>query len=230
MQCVLEQLEAEHAVVPYCVVEFSHPSFDVLHGVPQRKLEAELVAVGRALRSTSEVSFPRAEHPLLNSILTCVKVIKPDGEGLPWWPAHLQSGSVSALDDAVAEAIQVKAALATSFEWQGASERWLLLVAEGNGLQDLVGQARQFTVRATPHMPFTTIIMWDRFSEDIWTLFPVHRVICDGAARLRNIAGLPASLQPLVSSSRYETRPTSSWRAASNSRLTLLSDRNWPRG
>jgi hypothetical protein len=139
MKRVRDELTREHPVVPYCVVYFRNPSYESLRGLPQRKLETELVAVGRILRSSLEIMFPVRDLPLLNSFLVSIKVIDRDGSDLLGWPSHLQSGAVSRLDDAVAIAVREKVTLARTFEWGSASERWLLLVAQGHGPEDVIG-------------------------------------------------------------------------------------------
>jgi hypothetical protein len=210
MNSVQAELAREHPVVPYCVVHFRNPSYESLRKLPQRSLVAEFVAVGRVLRSSPEIMFPVRDLPLLSSFLASVKVIDTDGSGLLWWPSHLQSGTVSSLDKAVAIAVREKAILGQTFNWRGACERWLLLVAQGHGPEDIAGHQRPFAVPMVASIPFTAIIVWDCFSEDIWTIFPDDRVICDGSAQSRDVSALPTAVRPFVASSYYPTRPKGS--------------------
>ena len=210
MSRVQQQLAREHSVVPYCVVHFRNSSYESLRNLPQRKLEAEFVGVGRVLRTSPEIVFPVRELPILSSFLASVKVIDTDGSGLLWWPSHLQSGAVSGLDEAVTAAVGEKAMLAQTFNWQDARERWLLLVVQGHGPEDVAGHQRPYATPTVASNPFTAIIVWDCFSEDIWTIFPDHRVICDRAAQSRDISAFPAALRPFVASSHYPTRPKAS--------------------
>lgn len=205
MNRVHEKLAVEHPVVPYCVVDFSNTSYEIQRGFPQRQLIAEFVAVGRSLRSASAIVFPVEGLPLLSAFLSSVRVITPDGSGLRWWPSHLQSGTVSNLDEAVAAAIHGKIKLAEKYDWRGARERWLLLAAEAHGLQDVIGGSRPFAVPAEVSTVFTTVMVWDRFSEDIWTIFqttassamaPLNRAtsrhfpsLCARSSRARTIRG-----------------------------------------
>lgn len=70
----------------------------------------------------------------------------------------------------------------------------LLLVAEGRGLTDTMGRTREVDLVLPASTPFTWIVMWDRFSEDVWTVFPTYGIICDGDRQLRRSERLPAPL------------------------------------
>jgi hypothetical protein len=104
------------------------------------------------------------EMPILSTLVKRIRVLEEDGEGRLWWPSHIQSGEVPPIDDAIVAAIQAKGKLATSFDWREAEEKWLLLVAEAHGLTDIIGSARDIALPELPSFPFTSVVLWDRFS------------------------------------------------------------------
>jgi len=170
-----------------------------------------------------KMTFPRAGLPHLTAILSEIRVIEPD-EGLLWWPAHLKSGVVSPLDEVIATAIARKSAIASSYEWRGAEERLLLLVAEGRGLTDVVGGAPEMESCRPASTPFTWILVWDRFSEDIWSVSSRYAVICDGQRQRRNLELLPKSLQRFSDcQAGYPTRLTRRYRFVWGSRQMAAS-------
>jgi hypothetical protein len=192
----------------YCTVWFRDPSSPSLPNVRDGLLIAELVVAGQRLRDHSSLTFPQPNTPTLNSILTEIRVVDCDGEGCPWWPTHLKSGEVLPLDDAIVAAVRNKGTLATSFDWQDSDERLLLLVAEARGLTDVIGGAREIHLPVNLPIPFTWVLVWDRFSEDLWTVFPRHAIICDGGKQKRSPLLLPARLQRYCTAGEaYPTKP-----------------------
>jgi hypothetical protein len=204
---VLAELSQDGKPVPYCTVRFRAPSNTALRNV-EEKLISELVVAGRQLRDRSSLTFPQSKTPTLNSILTEIRVVVPDGEGCLWWPTHLKSGEVPPLDNAIVAAVRNKAALATSFNWQNSDEKLLLLVAEARGLTDVIGGARRIHLLVNRPIEFTWVLVWDRFSEDLWTVFPQHAIICDGGKQVRRPLLLPAQLQRFCTGGEaYSTKP-----------------------
>ena len=211
VQCVArvrETLHADGRLVPYCTVRFRDRSYASLRGVRNDQLVSELVVCGRRLRHASSLTFPQADTPQLNSLLTEIRVVDRDDQGCLWWPAHLQSGEVPSLDSATVDALRTKGALAASYEWHGSDERWLLLVAEARGLTDLIGGARKIDLPADLTLPFTWVLVWDRFSEDLWTIHPDYAVICDGHKQLRRADLLPDRVRRFCTAGEvYATKP-----------------------
>lgn len=205
---VLATLQKDSAQVPYCVVDFQGGN-ESLDGADEALLIVELIQVGRLLKNESPLKFPRADTPTLNGRIREISLMDADGKALVWWPRHLKSGTVSGPDREVRLAVQTKRRQARSYDWKGTTERWLLLHAQAHGLCDLFGSAREISLGRLPKkMPFTTILIWDKFSEDIWTVFPKYQVICNGGRQTRDFTVLPASLRPFTTGDeRYPTRP-----------------------
>jgi hypothetical protein len=107
----------------------------------------------------------------------------------------LKSGEVPPLDGAIVDAVRTKSALAASYDWQNSDERWLLLVAEARGLMDVIGGARKIDLPTDLTVAFTWVLVWDRFSEDLWAVYPQHAVICDGGKQLRRPQLLPERIR-----------------------------------
>lgn len=84
----------------------------------------------------------------------------------------------------------------------------MLLVAEARGVTDLVGGARECDLPVA--LPFTCVMVWDKFSEDIWTVFPYHAIICEGDKQIRRPHLLPERLRRFCTWGEvYPTKPKS---------------------
>jgi hypothetical protein len=205
---VLEALRSDGVAVPYCTVWFRNPSYASLRQLADDDLVTELVVAGRRLRGGYALTFPQSDTPTLNSILIEIRVVDPHGEGFLWWPTYLKSGEVPSLDDTIVNAVRAKGTLATSFDWRGSEDRWLLLVAEASRLTDVIGGAREIDLPGDLASPFTLVLVWDRFSEDIWTVFPHHAVICDGTRQVLRSHLLPERLRRFCRGGEdYPTKP-----------------------
>ncbi len=208
MDVVLATLQKDSTRVPYCVVDFQGHN-ESLDGADEALLIQELIAVGRSLTNEPKAVFPQATTPTLNGRIREIALMDPDGKGLVWWPRHMKSGPVSGPDREARQAVRSKRRLACNYDWKGATERWLLLHAQAHGLSDTFGAAREIALSRLPKkIPFTQVLIWDKFSEDIWTIYPEHRVICDGGRQVRDHRALPPALRPFASrGKRYPTHP-----------------------
>lgn len=199
MDVVLASLQENSARVPYCVVDFQGHNKS-LDGTDEVRLIQELIAVGRRLQKEPKIVFPQATTPTLNGRIREIALMDPDGKGLVWWPRHMKTGAISERDSEARQAVQTKRRLARNYDWKEATERWLLLHAQAHGLCDMFGAARKISLGHLPKkMPFTLILLWDKFSEDIWTIYPKYKVICDGRRHIRDLRALPLVLQSFAS-------------------------------
>ncbi|MFH1421508.1 MAG: hypothetical protein ABIH42_02165 [Planctomycetota bacterium] len=206
MERVVTALSSHNTIVPYCTVFFRNSSYSCLSDIRDCKLVSEFVIAGQHLCETPKLTFPNNDMPNLSLILSEIRVVESDGNGLLWWPAHLKSGENPILDDAIVEAVKAKSKIAVSFDWKNAAEKLLLLIAEGRGLTDVIGEARKVNLPSYLKIPFTWILVWDRFSEDIWSLFPRYAEICDGEKKVRRSQFIPLKLRKF--STRGELYPT----------------------
>ncbi len=209
MEEVADRLHRGGSRSPYCVVDFVRGSYDCLGRAADARLVEELVTVARHLADQDVLHFPQPDLPVLSGLLDRVRVIDRDAEGIPWWPSHLQSGGLptSDMDDAIVRAVDEKGRLAAAFEWHGAQHRWLVLIARASGVTDVVGKARSVRWAGQQDYPFTAVVVWDVFSEDVWTMWPTFGVLCDGAQERRHLELLPQDLQSFTTGeSRYSTR------------------------
>jgi hypothetical protein len=76
------------------------------------------------------------------------------------------------METAVKRAVREKSRLAKDYNWKDASQRWLLLVAEARGTTDVIGGARSFALPQAGEMAFDAVLVWDRFTEDVWLAYP----------------------------------------------------------
>ena len=197
--------------VPYCVVEFKKHSYDCLQNVKERILVSELIAAGKKLRKIEALVFPQPGMPALNGLVDIIAVRDADGLGTPWWPTHMQSGPVAPMDDAINNAITRKRQSAKHYDWKGSSERWLLLVAEGRGLADVIGRPRRVHLPSRARSPFTLVLVWDKFSGDVWSVLPRFATICTGFKQRRYVDALPEPIRSFA-------RPSSNYQVRSRSR------------
>jgi hypothetical protein len=197
MSAALNELRPE-GITPYCRVDFGSMDFG---GFRNTEIAHEFAIAGRLLRADRELQFPRDGMPVLSSFLHHIRVIDPDGEGLLWWPSHLQTGTLDAegLDESVRQAVNEKTLAARGYDWGGITERWLVLHAQGHGLVDVFGGARDIDLppRDT-ESPFTRVIIWDKFSEDVWALVPAFDRILDAKEKSLYVNRLPASVRSFV--------------------------------
>lgn len=207
MERVIATLRSDGTTVPYCSVSFLNQSYSCLKGMSDQVIMSELIIAGGRLRTNAIVAFPQPDMPTLNSTLKEIRVLHADGQGLLWWPTHLKSGEVPQMATAIVEAVKAKGKIAASFDWKGAEEKLLLLVAQARGLTDIIGHAREFDI-PLESSPFTWILVWDKFSLDVWTIFPGYAVICDGLKQLRRPELLPQKLRRFCTAGeQYPTRP-----------------------
>lgn len=201
---VHDQLAADQYIVPYCAVRFRNDSYrvDLRDGAG---IARDLYLVGRRLSREADVVVGD-EYPAIHGIISRVTVVDRDGMGRLWWPSHLQSGGVPSLDEAVRRAFREKCRVAQKYDWAGVERKWLLLVAEGRGTTDIIGKAKPIDVPEEGVVPFDEVVVWDRFSEDIWLLFPSFGVLADAARKVRNIGALPEALRPFAHPGEYATR------------------------
>jgi len=111
--------------------------------------------------------------------------------------------SSASIDGATIAAVQANGKLAASFDWRGAEEKWLLLVAEAHGLTDIIGGARDIALPELLSFPFTSVVLWDRFSEDVCTVFPDYAVLCQAERQARYPTMLPNTLRPFATGGAY---------------------------
>ncbi len=201
--------EDDTYAVPYCVVEFRRPTYECLDGICLDSLADELATVGRMFRSVSNIEFPQESLSVLSDAVCRIRVLDRNGQGRLWWPSHMQSGSIEPLNDAVVDAVREKTAKAGKYDWRNATERWLLLVAEAHGVTDVFSEPREVRLpNEMGNLPFTRVVIWDRFSESIWSIFPRFEVFCNGHTQQRFIDRIPPSLWPYgTGDERYPTRP-----------------------
>ena len=141
--------------------------------------------------------------PILSALLKRIKVVESDNREICWWPSHIQSGEVPPIDFAIVAGIKAKGKLAELYDWHGAEEKWLLLVAEAHGLTDIIGGARPIALPELSTFPFNLVVLWDRFSEDIWTVFPDYAILCHAERQTRYTNLLPSRLQFFVTGGAY---------------------------
>src|SRR5262249_48849891 len=138
MEEVFALMGSDGTLIPYCVVEFLDHSYDCLGSASNASLVNDFLIAGKNLKTAQSIEFPQAAMPILSALVKRISVRESNGGGMLWWPSHMQSGAVPPIDGAIIAAVQAKGKLAASFDWRGAEEKWLLLVAEAHGLTGII--------------------------------------------------------------------------------------------
>ncbi len=205
---VVVQLERGGAM-PYCRLDFRDPSYKCLTNVCRRTVIRELVVAVERLRkgAKSSLSFPQVDMPALSHLLREIQLLSNSRTDWLLYPSHMQSGEVPpTMNDAIVAAYGKKVQESATYDWCDAHVKMLLLVAKASGLTDVVGHS---TIVSLPNLksPFDWVVVWDRYSEDIWALYPEHAVICDGVRQVRSLQSVPSELRRFATGDeRYPTR------------------------
>jgi hypothetical protein len=109
-----------------------------------------------------------------------------------WWSSDLQVGPVIRSESSLRTLIQRKILKANSYKWRSSSERWLLAYAPGMGQADMISMEEIPEFAALE--PFSQIIVWDKFSENIFCVAPKKTVLVEGGRKLY-VKRLPLAVQ-----------------------------------
>jgi hypothetical protein len=193
----------------YGVVFFRIQESDVLKALGTDQALEELVRTcDQYSGQPTDLTFPQNSFPLLNELMDTVRLFKYEEPGILWWCAHLQSGEVLDPMDALIDVVKRKSVIAEGYNWNTAANKWLIILAESNGLSDIACDIDDPEIsKHLQRIPFTKIILWERWNDDVIELFPVFRKLCDGCAMEWHFEHLPDTLTPhIVTSSHYPTR------------------------
>ena len=173
-----------------CRVDFRDRSYHCLDNLDERQLVEELTSVGKMLSQSTSLKFPLEQSfPLLNNLLYSIKVIKLSTDSYKWFPSHLKTGVITDLTDTVIKSIKEKSLKAAKYNWPDAKEKWLLLVACAEGTTDIFSEIKEIKCNSLPkEIPFSAIIIWDQFSENIWIVHPQHFILCNSQSQKRDLS------------------------------------------
>lgn len=184
----------------YGVLDFNIPSPAVLDSVKIDSLIDELVSLCKRHSETrSDLAFPVGGFPLLHSLLSSIRLYQCTEPGALWWCGQLQSGPVPEPTDALIDIIRTKVEKAHSYDWRDVTERLLVVVAEARGTADVAVNIKDPGIReSVPDVEFTTIVLWDRFMDDLVELYPVFAKLCDSTTGMRCLECYPLAFKPFV--------------------------------
>ena len=100
-----------------------------------------------------------------------------------WWPAHFQSGLISDSEETVEQIILHKNKLSSNYIAKNLSQKWLIIFAEGLGLNDvcIVDKLKQKIIDDTSY--FSNIFIFDKFTETITQVYPEYGKVFDWSAK-----------------------------------------------
>ncbi|MBI4217073.1 MAG: hypothetical protein HY687_06795 [Chloroflexi bacterium] len=189
----------------YGALHFRSTSSDIFDQFDPKRLQMELVQICESLASTLGPSrtvdaFASEEYPTLNTFVRHVYLQNCYPEtGILWWCGHLQSGEVGDPTEPLIQVIKAKAAKASSYAWNHAAQKWLLVYAASTGLRDLA------FVRDNPDIahkiasvPFDAVFLWNKFSEDITELYPHFRTVMRGDEKALYVNRIPSVIKPYL--------------------------------
>ncbi|HEY4675370.1 MAG TPA: hypothetical protein VIH48_04870 [Candidatus Bathyarchaeia archaeon] len=189
----------------YGSVFFKVPSNKVLDKMDKDQFIRELTKLCKENFPKKAISlgkFDEDKYPLLRRTVQeiSVKNIYPEKE-IFWWPAHLQAGRVSDPSKFLVKIIKRKNKTAASYNWSGASEKWLVIVAEALALADMAilddDISFKLFKRKNESM-FSHVYLWDRFQDKVNELFPSHKTIFDSSERALYVNRLPKTVMPFL--------------------------------
>ncbi len=160
----------------YGAIHFHAAGFALFDGIDSNALTAEIIA---AVKKVDSVQFPLAnfnfnESPILATHVHHIYLKNTAPEtGILWWPAHLQSGRITDPRDRLIEITKGKNAKAKTYDWKSASEKWLLIYSESEGISDMVGLYTDPEIRANlGQLVFDRVYVWNKFLESIDEIYP----------------------------------------------------------
>lgn len=183
-----------------------------LASTPDAAIEEALRAV-RLMGSKPHATIAVAPASTLVGSVRTISVARLDRPAPLWWCSHLQSGSVdrSEVSDALLSVIQNKADRSKSYDWNGCREGWLLIVASGHILESMLMLDETDVVLAptridVPTGTFHRILLWDKWSEVVFELWPrrARFVGWKGEFALIGISRFPPWLKEVVDYDEFE--------------------------
>jgi len=203
------ELESKGLQGVYGVVFFKEPADDMLDAVVPGLFVRETVDVCLNTGVDHEIVIPAGDHDHLNALVEKIRLWHYPEAGLLWWAAHLRSGVLADPREELAHIVEAKTKKARSYNWGDATERWLLIIAEGRHLTDaaLLDDDPRLVERLKV-IGFDRVILWERLMDELVQLLPAFTKLCDSSRQIRNIEEYPAGLAPfVVGGSSYPTKP-----------------------
>ncbi|MDI6603509.1 MAG: hypothetical protein QME57_05450 [Patescibacteria group bacterium] len=119
-----------------------------------------------------------------------LKNIYPKDQYL-WWPAHLQSSLISNSEETVESIILHKNKLSSNYIRKNLSQKWLIIFAEGLGLNDIciIGNLKQKIIDDVSY--FSNIFIFDKFTETITQVYPEYEKVFDWSKKAIYVKYLP---------------------------------------
>jgi hypothetical protein len=163
------------------------------------------------------ISVLSDKYPLLSAYVNSIFLWNTYPENIYlWWDSGLQSGKVITNPVAIQTIVDKKNIASKKYK-QNCNQKWLIIYACGLGLHDIYNETqtnlfRQGPVLAIkseelqPNLPpkisspyFSHILLWDRFMEKIFLLYPYHKKIFDYGEGKIWINHLPLKQQNVMS-------------------------------
>jgi hypothetical protein len=159
---------------------------------------AKLITAADLKRTEQKnIGVPSDKYPLLSVYINSIYLWNAYPENIYlWWDSSLQSGKVIT-NPAAIQTIVDKKNIASKKYKQHYNQKWLIVYAGGLGLHDtfnetqttLLRQGPVLTIKLEESQPdlskkisspyFSHIILWDRFTEKIFLLYPYQKKIFD---------------------------------------------------
>ena len=184
----------------YGSVFFSQPDDSVLDNLDAVQFVDEILLVLKETQIPTDGKeireFDAHRTPLLSAKLERLFVrMFPQERGFLWSCSHLQAGAVLKCAQAIRDAVSTKRNKASGYRWHGIMERWLLIYASGDGLADLAVNLSDPQIGRAE--PFSSIFVWDKFSETVYSLAPRFETVFENGKKLY-LQRLPVTIQRCV--------------------------------
>jgi hypothetical protein len=120
-------------------------------------------------------------HRYLQETVNFINCQTREPEILPlWWHAHLQSGLVPDPTPFIKAAILAKESKAKNYSTRNLKELWLLIHARASDLSESVGGVSEDNLAVLSTLKiryFNKVLLWDRFLETVWEVWPKARIV-----------------------------------------------------
>jgi len=153
-----------------------------------------------ALIESHHQELPVRVQPQAGSMLSAfVESIAMAPEAGHWWASHLQSGRLDGMTEALPGIVAAKAESSLKYDWAGAEERWLVIVADALQLETTcILDDNDCWLSGVDTGTFNRVWLWDGFLEQVWLLHPELILASDEETKKIRARALPERLRQVL--------------------------------
>lgn len=180
-------------------MSFKRRAYREIWKIDQKKLIKDLIDICKAIDIRNPKCFDNNDFSRNSYIQKTISGISfhilKEGDNVLWWCSHLQSGPVADPVQVIPKIVNKKIQSGENYDWQDADSHWLIITALSLGLSDtgvILRNEKQLKLKRQD--VFDYIYYWDKFSEEIWEIYPNFRIILDVGNKAIYVSRLPKHL------------------------------------